>query len=810
MKKYLYSFLLSFVIIVATIIPVSLISFAETQNGESVIVFTADVHNMSSEDASSANRLKRFLEAVTTDYGPVDTLGICGDLAIYTVYGDKYWKYAQRVIDNSSSLVKTPIYTTGNHEHANGSFSSTSNKTAKKYIRLGVGESDDNYSVYCFGAASSTMEFTESDIAALSAYLESVGTDKTVFILSHFPLHVSNYTRDGEYKTRDAINREKIIDLLNHYPNAYFVWGHNHSHNDSHYGAVNTDNIDGKDISFTYIAAGCMSEESDGNKYAGKIEEKGLLAIVSKDGKTVSLTYLGNDFKPVSNTWKNTGCAKYAVSFDANGGIGTMKDVFVKADNDGNYNYTAPETCDFKAPKGMRFAGWSDSIGGEAKKTFTIAHNTTLYPVWKEACITDKTVALQDGSMHFVLNGYELGVFTFKKSSSGWTIMDDTGKYIGISSKALSRSTTAYNWTYSNGVFSAKVQSGGWFGSTNTYYLTAINGKLAISNSNSNNAASFYIHIERVNHSYTQNVTAPTCQNEGYTTYTCSCGATYTDTPTEKTDHIFMSGHCTMCGAKDPSVTTVCEGYKAVSLKEATLKLSIGGVDLGTYTFAKSGNSWTIMDDTGKYIGISSKVLSRSTTAYNWTYSNGVFSAKVQSGGWFGSKNTYYLTASNRVLAISTTNNNNVVTLSTYVENSEHSFGAWTADISGSHSRTCSICGEKQSGSCNYGTDHKCTVCGTNDPTYQPPVIKSINVQVGLTSSKSGLIFRKTTYKATITPSAEGTTVSKVQYSTNNSTWTTGTAYSSSSKIEKLYIKITDKQGDVYTFLYNNGKVTAL
>lgn len=51
-------------------------------------------------------------------------------------------------------------------------------------------------------------------------------------------------------------------------------------------------------------------------------------------------------------------------------------------------------------------------------------------------------------------------------------------------------------------------------------------------------------------HSYTQKVTAPTCTEKGYTTYTCSCGDTYTDNYTDST-HNYSNYKCTICGTID-------------------------------------------------------------------------------------------------------------------------------------------------------------------------------------------------------------------------------------------------------------------
>ena len=52
-------------------------------------------------------------------------------------------------------------------------------------------------------------------------------------------------------------------------------------------------------------------------------------------------------------------------------------------------------------------------------------------------------------------------------------------------------------------------------------------------------------------HSYTAVVTAPTCTAGGYTTYTCSCGDSYTANETAALGHNFVNGVCTACGEAD-------------------------------------------------------------------------------------------------------------------------------------------------------------------------------------------------------------------------------------------------------------------
>ena len=53
-------------------------------------------------------------------------------------------------------------------------------------------------------------------------------------------------------------------------------------------------------------------------------------------------------------------------------------------------------------------------------------------------------------------------------------------------------------------------------------------------------------------HSYETVVTAPTCTEGGYTTYTCACGDTYVADETAALGHSFADGVCSVCGEADP------------------------------------------------------------------------------------------------------------------------------------------------------------------------------------------------------------------------------------------------------------------
>ena len=272
--------------------------------GDTVLTFTSDVHHTSANTTdSSAKRLGNWLDGVKKELGEIGAVCICGDLGSPYANSSSYWRYASAVFDVIDEREIPLVCTTGNHEYQNGSFTPTKNATTQRYIRLGEGKAADNYAVFCLGAASKGEEFPQSDVDALKNYLKSVGTEKPVFILSHYPLHTfSNSTLTREFK-----NADQIIALLNHYPNAFFVWGHNHSQGDLHYDKVIRDEIQIKKgqepvaIQFTYLAAGAMTEVADGNPYAGSVTGKGLVARISPAGRTVSLQYRDKDGEPLAD-----------------------------------------------------------------------------------------------------------------------------------------------------------------------------------------------------------------------------------------------------------------------------------------------------------------------------------------------------------------------------------------------------------------------------------------------------------------------------------------------------------------------------
>ena len=74
-------------------------------------------------------------------------------------------------------------------------------------------------------------------------------------------------------------------------------------------------------------------------------------------------------------------------------------------------------------------------------------------------------------------------------------------------------------------------------------------------------------------HSYEAVVTAPTCTEDGYTTYTCACSDSYVADYTDALGHSYDAGICTVCGAADPDYVAVI----GVTLDQTAVELEIGG-----------------------------------------------------------------------------------------------------------------------------------------------------------------------------------------------------------------------------------------
>ena len=58
--------------------------------------------------------------------------------------------------------------------------------------------------------------------------------------------------------------------------------------------------------------------------------------------------------------------------------------------------------------------------------------------------------------------------------------------------------------------------------------------------------------VAALGHSYNKRVVDPTCTEAGYTLFFCECGDSYTENEVPALGHSYVEGKCTVCGAEDP------------------------------------------------------------------------------------------------------------------------------------------------------------------------------------------------------------------------------------------------------------------
>lgn len=259
-------------------------------------------------------------------------------------------------------------------------------------------------------------------------------------------------------------------------------------------------------------------------------------------------------------------------------------------------------------------------------------------------------------------------------------------------------------------------------------------------------------------------VVAATCTSTGYTgDEVCDdCGAKVTTgSTTAKIDHNYVSGTCTMCGAADPSASTIdysgryyiaairssgnyyymtndlgtasTKRYQAVDSGLTTLPSSITSAN-SSYTFvitkAQDG-TYTITDANGKYVSW--------TSGNSGTLAGDVDYVNITASATAGLVNIALVDDGSRILALNNTTGNNYFAFyeGTQVNNlalipvsgtsscSHTNTTTTTVDATcttpGSTTVTCDDCGQTLSTTTIPVIDHNyvdgtCSVCGATDP----------------------------------------------------------------------------------------------
>ncbi|MBR5618492.1 MAG: endonuclease, partial [Clostridia bacterium] len=220
-------------------------------------------------------------------------------------------------------------------------------------------------------------------------------------------------------------------------------------------------------------------------------------ATLTQSGNTFTVSNLTADCTVTVNFAAKTACT---VSFDANGGTGTMASQQVYAGED----FTLP-ACGFTAPGGQRFAGWKRSLDNtvyQPNATVTVNGDCAFIAQWQalssdaeyvlvetassdwsgdylivynagpyamngsltslDATSNYKTVTLSEKTITVAADENDF-YFTVEPNGSGYAIKAASGKYIGRSSNAngLESSNTALPVTLSLSGTDANIVSGG-------------------------------------------------------------------------------------------------------------------------------------------------------------------------------------------------------------------------------------------------------------------------------------------------------------------------------------------------------------
>lgn len=255
-------------------------SASEAAAGRSVLAFASDQH---AETAGFEAWLK-------------DQQAVYGDELAHLSFGgdicDKSWD--QPTFDGFKAVLDALMpgkynVTTGNQENKVGA--PAWDTLGPGFTRLGEVLVTGDYIIYHFGAAQEAMIFPDADIDALSAYLDAAPANIPIFIISHFPLHLSvPYSAHGiPGGARESQGSGKLIEVLNRHPNVIFMWGHNHTFQDPRYGTIRpagskftytqADVTQKAEISFTYANLGSFCR---GDTY-------GAIAEVLRTGDTVTV-----------------------------------------------------------------------------------------------------------------------------------------------------------------------------------------------------------------------------------------------------------------------------------------------------------------------------------------------------------------------------------------------------------------------------------------------------------------------------------------------------------------------------------------
>ena len=141
----------------------------------------------------------------------------------------------------------------------------------------------------------------------------------------------------------------------------------------------------------------CTFTPPEGKEFAGWLAENGKVYPAGEIVSSVSSSVL-------KATWKDKEAAEITITFDPNGGTGTMQPMKVKSGE----SFTLPE-CTFTPPEGKEFAGWLASTGKifPAGTPSYYYHDDTLKATWKDTAEVDVTQMFTDVTKNWAYPGIQ-------------------------------------------------------------------------------------------------------------------------------------------------------------------------------------------------------------------------------------------------------------------------------------------------------------------------------------------------------------------------------------------------------------------
>ena len=257
----------------------------------------------------------------------------------------------------------------------------------------------------------------------------------------------------------------------------------------------------------------------------------------------------------VTSEWVTFYVGKYTVSYNANGGSGAPASQAKYYGKDLALSTAKPTRTNYQ------FLGWAASANAakaayQPGAAYAKNANLTLYAVWKHICAEG--------------HSYSYKVTTAPTDAQTGKLTGTCARCSGTTGVTLPQLTSE---EYSYEAVRAATCSAAGIGCytwDNTAYGTFC----------------FDVEIPVMGHSVSAVVTAPTCTEQGYTTYTDCCGNSYVDRYVDALGHDFLDGLCTRCGRHsfgfDSTVSGEIDGLSWTIDEEGVLTIS-GEAEIADY-----------------------------------------------------------------------------------------------------------------------------------------------------------------------------------------------------------------------------------